>query len=550
MTAATAHSSTADITKTIRQLLTECKLNKQQSTQSQQQISEKQDAIRLEELRRLFASLIQRGDLVWNCHLKQKVKTDDKVSEAKTKWSQWLQSQHDAFVRLLCQRVLKSKKYAMRIFMSVIATSVSRDADLVIDHYEQEYYRETPLKTQFLVKLLDVLCLCDTSPETAVVDYDSLINLFIQEFARPYKDVQYMSCIVLKDLAKEYQGEIQDPIHEATKAKLEHLFYILERVPMLTETSQTQLDELDHESAMLLIIPKQVKSKAVNDIERQEAVEETDEEDESDDEQLTDEASGNDSKARDQSISSNTRVKKTAKSMQRTLEGKSFSLTKQKTAMERAWLSTLVFTSNISTGVQKRLLIHISQNVLHYVINPLLFAQYFTKSYKQQEMHYTSQADDDDPETESTSWFASSSIACLALEGLFCLMTEHGLEYPKFFQSLYALLQPSVFYAKHRMTFFRLLNKSLSSSEMLPVYLVAAMCKRLCRCALAAPPSGALFAVALVTNLLQRHKACRCLVHRNITAESEDGGKIKDVFDNKVEDPLLSRGKLISCAFL
>lgn len=46
-------------------------------------------------------------------------------------------------------------------------------------------------------------------------------------------------------------------------------------------------------------------------------------------------------------------------------------------------------------------------------------------------------------------------ISVMALSGLFILMTQHGLEYPKFYEKLYALLTPAVFMAKHRAVFFQ-----------------------------------------------------------------------------------------------
>lgn len=46
-------------------------------------------------------------------------------------------------------------------------------------------------------------------------------------------------------------------------------------------------------------------------------------------------------------------------------------------------------------------------------------------------------------------------ISVMALSGLFILMTEHGLEYPNLYVKLYALLQPSIFIAKHRAKFFQ-----------------------------------------------------------------------------------------------
>jgi len=70
---------------------------------------------------------------------------------------------------------------------------------------------------------------------------------------------------------------------------------------------------------------------------------------------------------------------------------------------------------------------------------------------------------------------------------------------------------------------------------MLPAYIVAAFCKRLCRCALSAPPSGCLFVLALVSNLLRKHKECACLIHRG------KGEPIADVFDAETNDPWKSR---------
>lgn len=43
----------------------------------------------------------------------------------------------------------------------------------------------------------------------------------------------------------------------------------------------------------------------------------------------------------------------------------------------------------------------------------------------------------------------------MALSGLFILMTQHGLEYPNFYDKLYALLEPTIFIAKHRAKFFQ-----------------------------------------------------------------------------------------------
>ena len=52
-------------------------------------------------------------------------------------------------------------------------------------------------------------------------------------------------------------------------------------------------------------------------------------------------------------------------------------------------------------------------------------------------------------------------ISVMALSGLFILMTQHGLEYPKFYEKLYALLTPSVFMAKHRSVFLQVSEKKV-----------------------------------------------------------------------------------------
>lgn len=58
-------------------------------------------------------------------------------------------------------------------------------------------------------------------------------------------------------------------------------------------------------------------------------------------------------------------------------------------------------------------------------------------------------------------------ISVMALSSLFVLMTQHGLEYPNFYQKLYALLVPSIFMAKHRAKFFQVIDlSSLFFSEV------------------------------------------------------------------------------------
>lgn len=100
----------------------------------------------------------------------------------------------------------------------------------------------------------------------------------------------------------------------------------------------------------------------------------------------------------------------------------------------------------------------------------------------------------------------------LALNGIFTLVTRHGLEYPAFYARLYSLLTPDVFAAKHRAQFFALADVFLSSG-MVPAYTAAAFAKRFARLALRAPPAGAMLALAFIHNLVRRHPACSVLLH-------------------------------------
>lgn len=141
----------------------------------------------------------------------------------------------------------------------------------------------------------------------------------------------------------------------------------------------------------------------------------------------------------------------------------------------------------------------------------------------------------------------------LALNGIFILVTQHGLEYPKFYERLYSLLNQDAFLSRHRLRFFQLADIFLAS-PMVPAYTAAAFAKRFARLALNAPPAGALVAIVFIHNLLRRHPACAQLIHRANpyglvpTPEQEVALKQKaavwrgeDVYDPTEPDPANAR---------
>ncbi|KAL1565888.1 protein NUCLEOLAR COMPLEX ASSOCIATED 4-like isoform X2 [Salvia divinorum] len=217
----------------------------------------------------------------------------------------------------------------------------------------------------------------------------------------------------------------------------------------------------------------------------------------------------------DSGISSQDKEGKYKKSNDNVLSSKN-AAKKMKQKFTKAWISFLSLP--LPLDVYKEVLVTLHQSVISHLSNPIMLCDFLTRSYD-----------------------IGGVVSVMALSSLFILMTQHGLEYPNFYNKLYALLEPSLFMAKHRSKFFQLLDSCLKSS-LLPAYLAAAFCKKLSRLALFAPPSGALVIIALVHNLLQRHPSISFLVHREIgpdtTADTSaenntPDGASKDLFEEK-----------------
>ncbi|XP_021278974.1 nucleolar complex protein 4 homolog [Herrania umbratica] len=183
---------------------------------------------------------------------------------------------------------------------------------------------------------------------------------------------------------------------------------------------------------------------------------------------------------------------------------------KMKLKFTKAWISFLRLPLPID--IYKEVLATLHPAVIPHLSNPIILCDFLTRSYD-----------------------IGGVVSVMALSSLFILMTQHGLEYPNFYEKLYALLAPSIFMAKHRAKFFQLLDSCLKS-PLLPAYLAAAFAKKLSRLAISVPPSGALVIIALIHNLLRRHPSINCLVHQEDGFETqEDNSKGEDIV-NKAED--------------
>ncbi|KHN39455.1 Nucleolar complex protein 4 like B [Glycine soja] len=169
---------------------------------------------------------------------------------------------------------------------------------------------------------------------------------------------------------------------------------------------------------------------------------------------------------------------------------------KMKLKFTKAWIAYLRLPLPID--VYKEVLVNLHQAVIPHLSNPIMLCDFLTRSYD-----------------------VGGVVSVMALSSLFVLMTQYGLEYPNFYDKLYALLVPSIFMAKHRARFFQLLDSCLKS-PLLPAYLAASFAKKLSRLLLSVPPSGALVITALIHNILRRHPSINCLVHRE---DGVDEGK-------------------------
>jgi len=211
---------------------------------------------------------------------------------------------------------------------------------------------------------------------------------------------------------------------------------------------------------------------------------------------------------------------------------KAGSIIYQHKAFQEAWLS--VMRLPLPRSVIKGVLGSLRDEVLPCMREPLRLADFLTVAYTQ-----------------------GGSVALLALEALWFLMTEHDLEYPQFYPKLYALLTPANMRARFKARFMQLLDMFLSSAA-LPAYLVAAFAKRLARLSIAGPPTVACLALPLMYNMLKRHPACTPLLHRPmvkvgrvpkpapVTAEGSAapappkpiaGGAFSDPFDANTNEP-------------
>jgi len=197
----------------------------------------------------------------------------------------------------------------------------------------------------------------------------------------------------------------------------ERLFELLLMIPITT--TQEEMEQSNYESSV---------EDAGNDDSNDEESVGTNESKGSDDESSEEEEDGTDTQPASWKRRENLLLYSAKFSFQQ--------LKSHKKALSNAWFAVLKLP--LPTPALKSALQFPPSNVIPHVTNPLLFADFFMQAYE-----YT------------------GVICVLVLDGLFVLITQHGLEYPLFYTSLYRLVQPKPFEWLNILTSNFPMNRSL-----------------------------------------------------------------------------------------
>jgi len=190
-------------------------------------------------------------------------------------------------------------------------------------------------------------------------------------------------------------------------------------------------------------------------------------------------------------------------------------------AFDEAWLEFLRL-EQLDSQMHLAILQAFPTKVLPWFRRPLLLSDYLTDAFE-----------------------AADEAPLLALSSLFVLIRDHHLDYPGYFQRLYSLTTSSMLQSNKRARFCELLDASLKSS-LIPLHLVAAFCKRLCRLALRGPPSAALFVLPVVYNLLLRNPNLVGLIHAGEEVTTKAGRTASSLDRVRDMSRLLAMGTKIS----
>lgn len=170
------------------------------------------------------------------------------------------------------------------------------------------------------------------------------------------------------------------------------------------------------------------------------------------------------------------------------------------------WVAFL--THKLSVDIYKKVLLLMDKQIMPHFRNPLTLTDFLIESYD-----------------------IGGVVSLLSLSSLFILIQKCNLDYPKFYEKIYALLSPGIIYVKYRPRFLFWCDVFLTSTHI-SAHIVASFIKRLSRIALTASCDAILILLPFIGNLLIRNPSLISMIRNTKSATLEC-----DPFDNSVEDP-------------
>jgi U3 small nucleolar RNA-associated protein 19 len=458
---------------------------------------DRSNVVRLDELRKVFARLIQSGEMSTmmmddghDAHSASASGSKDarKMAAVKRKWKSFLLQSHRTFISQLVAAIRRGKplfiRPLVRTFWGVVASTPRTTAPGKGEGAQI-------VSAELLVKFVQAL-----TKASSRIALDKGLSHLLSEFLQ-FHDVQYYLLAAIAshaDALCRTKEKAEDDDTATQLAANQMLFELLCLVPVVAGD-----EDLDDG----YLFPPPAAGAPEDQSDDSESSDEEEEEDSDEEESDSDDDDDDDDDDGDapEPLPKKRKVEPVRRFAFQTVRG-------HRRALFKAWHAVLRLS--LPEHCLKQALILLPKDVLPRVSRPLLFADFFMSAYQH-----------------------SGVIAVLALDGLFLLMTQHRLEFPDFYKQLYRILKPQLFFVKYRTRFFRLLDKCLRN-DLLPAHVVAAFVKRLCRCVMTAPPPAALFVLALSSNLVRRYPGIACLVHRK---DDPQTANFVDAFDPTTDDP-------------
>ncbi len=454
----------------------------------------------LNSLRRIFCDFLESGRL---CIEEDKAEgrkrsgkgasntstSYDKNKNEKTKeFKEWLRKHFSKFQDTLCGFISKGDANVIAPSLRTMVEFTRREWLLMRGQSQkQEDGSKLTKKAHFGVKSYSALVQALVHSE-AELDVELLLMLRSEIFDKA--DCRFYMWLILRKMLLDLKEEEESPA--LTKA----VQNALDILRVLSFEDQDAIDEgefmIDRDSTVEYQGPSDDLDKAGSDSESDEdnngSVEEESEEEK--------EANKREKKRKSAATTGASKMKKRKGFNKMTRTEQVGDAASHQKVFSRAWLALLALP--LSRAQHKLVLKHLPDHVITQLSNPLLLADYLTRSYE-----------------------VGGSTSVLALSSLFTLIVAHNLDYPQFFPSLYRLCTVDNFSAKYRTNFMSLLSSCLKSVNM-QAYAVAAFAKRLMRLALVVPSPSALYCVAQVTWLLRNHPQCIVLLHRGKDKKDRD----------------------------